>query len=455
MTRLLPKYEKGAEMKGKATIILSDAKTGKVIQQVEEHNLFTNAMRNIFNPPHSALVHSFNYSTLFAAGLPMWKYLLGGVVLLGNTEAEIADNIMLGKDIVPVATAGTEYAGACTMRGTLNTNESYPTENGYHFTWDFGTDKANGTIKCVCLTHRMFGNSGFGANDQVNSAFMLMAPNALGSTYCDPTTMLVENGYGQYVGTFEDGLHVYMYINSNGDIELRRYKGFDTSAVKINDTVGLSAISLPLSITTVPTQVKHLSEGYFFVNTDTKTLYLFSADYSADASIGTTTITYVAVDIAKGTSAAHTVTLDRYINYTCTGAVFGGHLYMASSDGLYEFTENGTFVRKHDVSTTLLMQLAMIDGVLLARMHTGYTKCIGWTDNEFVTGQGDYITAGSFPRPYVPIASRYINDMNGNSPGNTLKLVVGTWYKATINNLSSPIEKTSEHALKIVYDITN
>ncbi len=442
-------------MKGKATIILSDAKTGRVIKQTEEHNLVTNALNNIFNPPHSALVHGFDYSTLFTKALPMWTYLLGGIILLGNTETESADNIMLGKDIIPVATAGTEYAGSCAMRGTLNLNESYATENGYHFTWDFGTDKANGTISCVCLTNRMFGNSGFGADSEATNTFMLMAPNALDSTYRDPSKMYVEKGYGQYVGTYEDGLHVYMYLNSDGNIELRRYKGFDTSAVKINDTAGLASVSVPQSVTTVAMPASVAYEDRFFVDPDARIVYLFSDEYAKDVTGDTTTITYVAVDIAAGTATAHTVTLQKYITYSCIGAVFGGHIYMQSSDGINEFTESGAFVKLHEVSSPSNLAFAVIDGALFVRIQTGYTRCLNWNENEFVTGHSEYLMSGEFQRPYVAVAPRSGHDSNGDSRGNIMKLVIGTWYKATINNLSSPIEKTSDHTLKIVYDITN
>lgn len=442
-------------MKGKATIILSDAKTGRVVKKIEEHNLVTNAMNNILNPPHSALVHGFDYSSLFAGALPMWKYLLGGVVLLGNAEAENSDNIMLGKNIVPVATAGSEYAGSCPMRGTLNLNESYATDNGYHFTWDFGTDKANGTISCICLTSRWFGNSGFGEDRTSNDSYMLVAPNALTSIYRNPTTMYVEHGYGQYIGTFEDGLHVFMYVNNDGNIELRRYKGFDTSAVKINDSTGLASVSVPVSVTTVTAPAPVGNEGLFFVDHEAKTLYLFSSEYSVDYNANTTTITYIAVNIAEGTAAARTVTLGKSIVYTCTGAVFGGHIYMLSSDGINEFAENGDFVRVHTVSNNANMTFAEIDGVLCARIQSGFTKCIDWNENEFATGHAEHLVNGAFPRPYVAVAPRNGHDMYGNSQGNIMKLVVAMWYKATINNLSTPIEKTSDHTLKIVYDITN
>lgn len=43
-------------MKGKATLTLSDAATGKVVQRVEESNMVTDAISRLFNPPHEALI---------------------------------------------------------------------------------------------------------------------------------------------------------------------------------------------------------------------------------------------------------------------------------------------------------------------------------------------------------------------------------------------------------------
>lgn len=443
-------------MKGKATIILFDAKTGKVVKRIEEHNLVTNALNNIFNPPHSALVHGFNYSSLFSSGLPMWKDLIGGVVLLGNTETESADNIMLGKDIVPVATAGSEYAGSCTMRGTLNLNESYPTENGYHFTWDFGTDKANGTINCICLTNRKFGDSGFAASDNASRPYMLISPDVINSSAtAGSSAMTVEYGYGQYIGTYEDGLHVFMYYNGAGTVELRRYKGFDISALKINDTTGFSSLSLPVSVTTIPITVDGIAEDRFFVDPIKKLVYLFSSECTADTTADTLTIHYAVVDIEKGTSSAHTVTLKKNIYFLGCGAVFDGHIFLQANDGFHEFTESGAYVRGHSASNPYNMGFAVIDGMLVVRVYSGFNKYIGWNDNEFSTGHGEYLMSGEFPRPYVAVSSRYSHAANVASPGNKVKLVLAMWYKATINNLSAPIEKTSDHTLKIVYDITN
>ena len=138
-------------MEGKATLTLTDAKSGRVVKKVTEHNLVTDAVKRILNPPVYAMLYSFNFPNFINNVMPASK-LFSGIMLLGNTLSESRENVMLSGDYIPVATAGGEYAGANVRRGTLNTNESYATANGYHFTWDFGTDKANGVIKSVALT---------------------------------------------------------------------------------------------------------------------------------------------------------------------------------------------------------------------------------------------------------------------------------------------------------------
>ena len=124
-------------MEGKATLTLTDAKSGRVVKKVTEHNLVTDAVKRILNPPVYAMLYSFNFPNFINNVMPASK-LFSGIMLLGNTLSESRENVMLSGDYIPVATAGGEYAGANVRRGTLNTNESYATANGYHFTWDFG-----------------------------------------------------------------------------------------------------------------------------------------------------------------------------------------------------------------------------------------------------------------------------------------------------------------------------
>ena len=42
-------------MEGKATLTLTDAKSGRVVKKVTEHNLVTDAVKRILNPPVYAI----------------------------------------------------------------------------------------------------------------------------------------------------------------------------------------------------------------------------------------------------------------------------------------------------------------------------------------------------------------------------------------------------------------
>lgn len=444
-------------MTGKATIILSDAATGAEISRVEEHNLVTNALRNIFNPPHFALLNGFDYSKLFYYGLPMWKYLLGGVMLLGSREEEDADNILLSANSVPIATAGTEYAGTCKTRGTLNQNETYQTENGYHFTWDFATDKANGTISCISLTSRLFGNSGFSTE---NSSYgsMFIAPDRMDVTN-GTSNMLFVFGYGQYVGTYEDGLHVFMFLTKDNTLEFRRYAGVKPDGLLINDLYGLSALSTPVSVTTLPLDVEVQYENTFFLNPLEKTVYFFGKNYveKDDTSL---TVRYSAVNFEKNTSVARTVKLETSpTHYFPRGAVFDGKIYLSTSNGVQEFTENGRLIRTVDTSGAGGNNYYFaVNNQLMMEYSAGGTVLIIGSGIKMNAGQ-NYVPVGSVsgvPAPYIPICSRdcYYKEY-GATPGNKPRLVIAAGYKATINNLAAPIVKTSDNTLKIVYDITN
>ncbi|MBQ4165304.1 MAG: hypothetical protein IJD85_03180 [Oscillospiraceae bacterium] len=435
-------------MKGKATITLSDAKTGKIIQQMEEHNLVTNALNNIFNPPQYALLHGFNYSNLFQHGLPMWNKLLGGIMLLGNNEEESVDNILPRKGVIPIATAGTEYAGSCPTRGTLNLNESYETDNGYHFTWDFGTDKANGTIRCICLTSKSFGNTGYGTSNYDEG--MLMSPNTFDNS--SSSTMVFEYGEGFYIGTY-DGLHVFMHVTPDFKVELRRYTGLVPTAIKINDRAGLSTVSTPVSVTTAELGIELSYERRYFLNCESKKIYFFSPFVNED---DTSTFTYAEVDITTAQTVNRTVTLDKRVYDYGGNAVFGGRIYILSGEGLNEFSIDGTFIRTvvpMSVSTSL--HFFVINGCLFAE---AYDCLINITDDcrELTLGYTCYPSGPSPLEPYIPISTQnsHVIGYGTDRCMNKASFVMAAGYKATINNLSSPIEKTSEHTLKISYDIS-
>ena len=440
-------------MKGKATIILSDAKTGEIIRRAEEKNLVTNAITNIFNLPHYMQLHEFDHKQLFVKGLPLWKDLMGGIMLLGNNVAEDPDNITLGPDAVPIATAGGEYVGACVTRGTLNANESYATENGYRLTWDFGTDKANGTIKCIGLTSKEFGDTGFFSED-TNSGSFAVLPQKIG-TINDTPEGAFEYGKGQYLGTFEPLTHLFAEVNYDGDLVVRRYRSLDPMAVRINSVAGLSALSEPISEQVVTPPVKLKGDNNYFLNTDDMTVQ-YSLNY-VDNRDGTMSLTYVEFDLNSFTFRdAVTLTVPKisYIYF----AVWKDHIYFTTSSGIHCYTLDGTLV--HTVTLpTGAPSFMFVHGGCLITDYYGYIVYVSENGEERRLNYGE----GIYPAysvdakaPYVTAAPRP-NHGAGWSSSVTIKPVpmIISSYMATINNLSQPIEKTSAHNLKIVYDIYN
>lgn len=441
-------------MKGKATITLTDAKTGKVISCSEEHNLVTNALTNIFNPCQYATLHSFNYSSLFAGGLPMWKNLLSGVMLLGNNVEEDPDNILLGSETIPIATAGSEYAGTNVYRGSLNLNETYKTENGYHFTWDFGTDKANGTIRCVALTSKMFGDAGFHSEEAETGSF-LVNPVFIEHNQYEPTT-LFENGTGQYVGTFEPGVHLFMGLDHDGNLEFRKYRSVDPSALYINDVTGLTEASQPFWTYTVTPDISIRYDDRFFFDPETKIVYYFGESEIVSATSMNITFTGISIE-SFATVVTKTVTIPKRCTNYYLGAVWKGHIFYLTPDGLSEFDMDGSLIAEHEAPYAQTTLFFVYNGCLMSQSPTGFIYCYSWGETTS-TALMKYVFPVQnvdFKPPYAAVCRRKRHEADDDPVTHQPCLSILSPYMATINNLSQPIVKTSEHTLKISYDITN
>lgn len=198
---------------------------------------------------------------------------------------------MLSGDYIPVATAGGEYAGANVRRGTLNTNESYATANGYHFTWDFGTDKANGVIKSVALTSQYFGNSAF--ENMGNEGKLFADPSNITAQFSETTQFF--HARGQYIGTFQDRLHLYITYNGN-TVTFLKYRSPNPADLGINDPGNLSGWPAAESSVSVelPITLNYILKA--FVDTSKKLMYFFTNTRIEQGS-GDRLIDYAAVDL--------------------------------------------------------------------------------------------------------------------------------------------------------------
>lgn len=154
-------------IKGKSTIQLFNAQTGKLEHEEENTNIVTNAIEDIlnYNDPFGLGVRRrdtyFPQKTLY----PFTTTAFGGVFLWNGNIAEDPSITMPPDGILETGHAGGQYSGTNQYRGSYNTNESGSINEegrrGYRHVWDFGTDKANGTIKCLSLTSVLGGTLGY------------------------------------------------------------------------------------------------------------------------------------------------------------------------------------------------------------------------------------------------------------------------------------------------------
>lgn len=438
-------------MQGKATFTLTDARTGRTVKQFTEHNMITDAVKRILDPPDYTLLYHFSYSDYIKNMLPLSQTLFGGIILLGNTMEESADNLLLNKDCIPVATAGGTYAGTNVRRGTLNMNESYATSNGYHFTWDFGTDKANGIIKCAALTSRQFGNTGFSNED--NTGSLTLNPENMSAV--SGTGMQYAKAEGQYVGTFEKLTHTYFRrLNTGNSLEFVRVKSLDPSSIGVNDAADISGYSQPISSTVVEIPISFNIYKRWFLNVQTKALYFFSDIYSED---GQFKMDYAGISMVDYSVADTGTMLLPYKFSTVYGtAVYDGKLFIAGDSKVEIFSAAGELLRSCPASLSAACFFYTVNGVL--HFSNGNSLMMMYLNGElysFVSPSAyTFQYAADIKPPYFP--SSYANpytSMTGVSQNPNLGLA--STFLSTINNLSEPLEKTNAHTLKITYDITH
>lgn len=435
-------------MEGKATFTLTEAKTGRVVREVTEHNLVTDAVKRILNPPMYASAYDYNYSGFMSSVLPMWQ-LFSGIVLLENNLVEDKGNVMFGPDCKPVATAGGAYSGTNTRRGSLNQNETYATENGYHFTWDFATDKANGTIRSVALTSPQFGNSGLEA-EGTSGLIMLSAATPMPGTGLRTKFLYAE---GQYIGTFEDETHTFLKNTyTDGVVRFMKYRYKNPSDIGLNDKPALTA-AVPIFTTevTIPT-AKHLSYKTFY-DPKTKLLYIFSKMYQDSEGYY---IEYSGISMQDFTVKDTGKQRVKYRTWYTAAAKYDGKFYVLSDVGTEEYSFDGTLEKTYSFGYTNGW-FSTKNGILI--VTNGDTRFAEIVNGEQYTFYNDkpYIFGYScdIKPPYYPAYHHDSTNAANAGVWDDPFLCIAADYFATINNLSEPLEKTSEHTLKITYDITN
>ena len=436
-------------MHGKATLILTDKDTGRVVKQVEEHNMLTNALNSIFSLPPT-LVYPDDSKRVFEGYLPMYRHLLKGLILFGNTIPENPNNFMLGAKYNVVATAGDEYSGSDLMRGNFNTNQSCEIENGYRFVWDFAPEKAIGTIKSLSLTHRLMGNRGNLLLSGAYSYYMINPSDLSNSSYNSSVTVLYEKGT---VFLQKGRSTFYIYDTARDHIKIIKYRISDPLGFKICDTLSPvleSETKIDLNLEC------NLNTSLVFYDPATKRLYAVQYSTAYINDVNYYKFRYARIDpltCEKEYESPDWITTGaKYAMNTYTSAVYNGKIYICGPNCIISVCSlaTGKLENVIDLGLSDLIGFLTLDGKLaIICRFPGSRRCIYVLDGGKTLihqPENQYKIIDSDENIYPYCYANYLS---------TTYLMFRTDYLATINNLSMPIEKTDQHALQVRYEITN
>lgn len=477
-------------IKGKSKIQLFDAKTGKLEHEQTNTNIVTNAVQDLINDNDPlglgklTRMYSSSNGAYYCKAydkrnflIPLSTVAFGGVLLWNNTITEDSTITMPPDGVHEVGHAGDTYSGANKYRGTYNTNESGALENGYRHVWDFGTDKANGEIKCLSLTSKSGGICGYQNDDNSNQesdppySYYQFNPD---TTYRE----LDDNSNCINFAAFDGAdMGAYLYFAKNGDGTFYGIKRSVTNYTKIQQITFANP-----SIMTLSKQPNRITEAKDLITG----IFQYAYTYVYDNKIheiyrsNTSEITHKTYELDG--SPLNTVTVNtpqpmegNYVNNWDIAAFYynGSYYYRVSTrpwryhkcsatgdddgeaftlpiySGSYYYHPSLFLVDSSGTGILMLTDTGSYAGYFRHVMHL-YPNgdfCIFKSGHPGSSGSyygNRYPALTPFKSPFV-----YVYGSNNN-----ILLCADSRYLATINNLSEPVIKTSAQVMKVTYEIT-
>ncbi len=432
-------------LKGKSTIRLFDAASGRTVDEQTNENMITDAVSRLLNPPADYTSYGVSPAQAYADALPLISKGMAGILLWDNTIAENASTVLPPSGVNQVGHAGGAYSGNNPYRGSLNAAETADIPNGKRFVWDFTTAQANGEIKCLSLTSFDGGNTGWdeGADSTGFYKFIgnQVTPYLDGNSYC--------------IGETERGVWVFASVNSK-TVTLKYYRAFNSAAVGLS----VNPQTAPVLYDTKTFQ----SIGYI-KNPTHWVIYDGIAHSVSCINADSRTFNHAVIDIKNGTLVKEeTITLDTLpegyelnSNYS-HGYFYKDWLYIGGLKDRYYYPMCYSSAGKYmgevipaGWSGGLETVWGTSDGWLIFNRGNIWAKGLKYRKVPHnISDEYYYSTCYSYRAneilPYITIGYR-----RSSSYPSLCKI---TPYLATINNLASAVTKTAAQTMKITYEIT-
>lgn len=444
------------KIKGKTKIELFE--NGNKVSEVVETNMMTDYVSEALNLPLN-----FSNATPLHTNLnnkvPIYDKLLGGVLLYADPVEEETDNTRLSIANDCVGHAGGAYSGNNPKRGSYNTNESgyIDSENpwrGYRHVFDFGTDKANGLISCVCLTPKISGNSGYGggidyAVTENNNGILYNNVAGMDLQISGESSGTIKNP--RYLGNI-NGEDTFCYTSGNNLVVLRL--PYDKLLFNLSDTLynqrGLM-FDKSNSTTTRQIDVYPIPDG---LTTYTSVFVYDNKCYIVNL-INNNDFSYVIFDpVTNSFSTRQSRTVSpNYLQKPNSFCYCDGYWFGMSSNGsgnLMRYPASGGQGEEMSVKPINYNNI-MPFGEDVFCLDYNYVEII---NAETLKKYKRIVTSSSFEITYLQICKNFMLSLYVYSNRIYLSTFDFIGNISTINNLATPVTKTEAQTMKITYEVT-
>lgn len=408
-------------IKGKSVIELYNPNT-RIKKRYEDENIVTNAFKYLFGQNYFAQANQ----TFINKFLPFFKKGIGGIILFDSQIEENPDILIAPNTVGCTGYASTDaYSGSDLSRGGMNSNETELIDNGMKFVWDFATSQANGDIACISLTSESGGKVGYGSKNYCDSDVFTMSWFLNNNTNIKVKTNNV-------MCVVDDILYVATPLSANS-IKLEKYKLFGQELGLLNycnnpKLIEEKEITITNAISASSSRLIADKDKVYLVSKSTNTIVIDVTDFENVKEYSLPVNAYNNNTIVVMDEVVYIATETKKIEL---------YSLVDTSAKLNEIVTNNNIVFLSNINGYICSLNEMIDKNNNIRyisnstqINTDLLRC-GKTDNDIFI-QTAY-TSSNYSTNGIGILSNYL---------------------ATINNLQTPITKTSAQTMKITYTLT-
>lgn len=453
-------------MKGKAIIQMINPFTKKVEEEFEEKNIITNAIKNAFYlPPQwqrglsDATAGDSSLLTWQNNLFPLNRNGLGGILLWDETIPENIETIVPPMNVNNVGFAGGNYSGANEFKGTLNSLETVALSNGWRNVWDFDTSKCNGqTIKSLSLTNIRCGNNGWntygiGNNEYTSRGWEFDIGAFTKENTDDKIIGFVDSTYG--VKEDYNTILCCKYLNTTS-FKFYKIRKPNFKNLKINDFNPYDTSGNFDEVT--------VNFGVANSNRNARNSILIENNLHIINYWGIAILEHIIVNLSDYSFTRNLISTSGHSkSFSTSGAkiFFEGKYFVGCTDNRFiVFNSDGSFYRNvADITNGNNSSYVFYSyGGNLFYNHSYYSGSVNHHIVELSLDKERIITTSSNIAPTIKIDSNLKYPLSfgfWNSGSSNSGIMVSNYYLGSINNLATPIVKTSDFNMKIIYEITN